>query len=321
MRLDVPDMDCPSCATKVENAVATVDGITGIDPRPTTGTLVVGYDPERTDRRAVVAAVESAGYDVVDGDDEVSKAVWLTPRGIKTAISGAMVALALLVWFVLPNPELGTVLGSTYFVSDLFLAGAVAAGGQVILRNGFYSARNRSLDIDFLMSAAILAATVLTVAVPGENLLIEAASLAFLFNVAELLERHSIERTRRSLDELLELAPDTAVVRRDGERVEVPAEDVRVGEVVTANASRFRPRTYASARSSSSNPARRSRSMDSSATARARSTRHPSPASRSRSTSCVATRSTRGRSTNRASSRSRRPLGPTSRRSHASSTS
>ncbi|WP_435345490.1 heavy metal translocating P-type ATPase [Haloarchaeobius sp. HRN-SO-5] len=232
MRLDVPDMDCPSCATKVEKAVGAVDGVTAIDPRPTTGTLVVGYDPDRTDRESVVAAVEAAGYDVVEDDDEGSTAVWRTPRGVKTGISGALVGVALLFWFVLPDPELGTVLGSTYALSDLFLAGAVVAGGQVILRNGFYSAKNRSLDIDFLMSAAILAATGLTVAVPGENLLIEAASLAFLFNVAELLERHSIERTRRSLDELLELAPETAVVRRDGERVEIPAEEVRVGEVV-----------------------------------------------------------------------------------------
>ena len=232
LRLDVPDMDCPSCAAKVEKAVRGVDGVTAVDPRPTTGTLVVGYDPDRTNREAVGMAVEAVGYDVVDDETEASELVWRSPRGVKTAISGVMVGLALLVWFALPNPELGTVLGSTYALSDLFLTAAVVTGGQVILRNGFYSARGLSLDIDFLMSAAILAATGLTVAVPGENLLIEAASLAFLFNVAELLERHSIQRTRRSLDELLELAPETAVVRRDGERVEIPADDVRVGEVV-----------------------------------------------------------------------------------------
>ncbi|WP_435335553.1 heavy metal translocating P-type ATPase [Haloarchaeobius sp. TZWWS8] len=233
LRLDVPDMDCPSCAGKVESSVSTVDGVTAIDPRPTTGTLVVGYDPERTNRETIVAAVEGAGYDVLEDGEEDDGSVWRTPRGLKTIVSGVFVGLALLVWASpLPNPELGTVLGQTYVLADLLLLGAVAAGGQVILRNGLYSVRNVSLDIDFLMSAAILASVGLTVFVPGENLLVEAASLAFLFNVAELLEKLSVQRARQSLDELLDLAPETARVRRDGEEVEIPADEVRVGEVV-----------------------------------------------------------------------------------------
>ncbi|WP_435360686.1 heavy metal translocating P-type ATPase [Haloarchaeobius sp. DFWS5] len=233
IRLDVPDMDCPSCAGKVESAVSQVAGVASIDPRPTTGTLVVGYDPDQTDRDAIAAAVESAGYDVVDDEAEAEDAIWRSPRGVKTILSGAFVGLALLVWFApIPNPDLGSALGQTYQLSDLLLFGAIAAGGQVILRNGYYSVRNRSLDIDFLMSAAILASVGLTVFVPEENLLIEAASLAFLFNVAELLEKFSVQRARQSLDELLDLAPDTAVVRRDGEEVEIPADEVRVGEVV-----------------------------------------------------------------------------------------
>ncbi|WP_439025912.1 heavy metal translocating P-type ATPase [Haloarchaeobius sp. DT45] len=232
VRLDVPDMDCPSCAGKVEGSVSGVAGVLAIDPRPTTGTLVVGYDPAETDRETIVAAVESAGYAVREEDDDGDDTVWTSPRGLKTIASGGFVALALATIVVGANPVLGTVLDQPYALSDLLLLGAVVAGGQVILRNGYYSAKNLSLDIDFLMTAAILAATGITVFVPGENLLIEAASLAFLFNVAELLERFSVQRARRSLDELLDLAPDTAVVRRDGEQVEIPAEEVRVGEVV-----------------------------------------------------------------------------------------
>ncbi|WP_267642976.1 heavy metal translocating P-type ATPase [Haloarchaeobius amylolyticus] len=232
LRLDVPDMDCPSCASKVEGAVSGLSGVLAVDPRPTTGTLVVGYDPEATDRETVVAAVEGAGYAVRDDDEDGDEAVWTSARGLKTIASGAFVALALLVILVRVNPVVVTVLDQSYALSDVLLLGAVVAGGQVILRNGYYSARTLSLDIDFLMTAAILAATGITVFVPGENLLIEAASLAFLFNVAELLERASVQRARRSLDDLLDLAPDTAVVRRDGEQVEIPADEVRVGEVV-----------------------------------------------------------------------------------------
>jgi Cd2+/Zn2+-exporting ATPase len=64
------------------------------------------------------------------------------------------------------------------------------------------------------------------------NMPFEAATLAVLFSVAELLERFSMDRARNSMRELMELSPDTATVRRDGEETVVPAEDVAVGETV-----------------------------------------------------------------------------------------
>ena len=60
----------------------------------------------------------------------------------------------------------------------------------------------------------------------------EAATLAVLYSVAELMERYSMDRARNSLRELVELAPDTATVLRDGEEQTVPAESVDVGERV-----------------------------------------------------------------------------------------
>ncbi|MUW16064.1 heavy metal translocating P-type ATPase, partial [Halorubrum sp. CBA1125] len=61
---------------------------------------------------------------------------------------------------------------------------------------------------------------------------VEAATLAVLFSIAELLEDYAMDRARDSLRELLELSPDQATVRRDGEEVTVPAEEVAVGETV-----------------------------------------------------------------------------------------
>jgi len=81
------------------------------------------------------------------------------------------------------------------------------------------------LGIDSLMSLAILGAIAI-----GEY--VEAASLAFLFSLAELLEQYAVERARGSLRELMKLAPATARVRRDGRELEVPVEQVDVGEVV-----------------------------------------------------------------------------------------
>ncbi|NHN49715.1 cation-translocating P-type ATPase [Halostella sp. JP-L12] len=238
LSLSVPEMDCPSCASKVEGSVADVPGVDAVEPNPTAGKLSIEYDAGATDAADVIAAVERAGYEVVSGGprevEDDPQSVWRSPRALKTGVAGVFLALALVVRWVLPgaNATLLTALGQEWVVVDALLLGCVVAGGQVIVRNGYYSARNRSLDIDFLMTAAVLAATGLTLFVPGENLLVEAASLAVLFNLAELLERYSVTRARRSLEELFELAPETAVVRRDGELEEVPVDAVSVGETV-----------------------------------------------------------------------------------------
>ncbi|WP_424004268.1 heavy metal translocating P-type ATPase [Haloarcula salina] len=240
----VPDMDCASCAGKVESALSRVDGVRSIETRPTTGTVEVTYDASQTDGDAVARAIERAGYEVTersaggDGQRESAESgaaddIWTSARALKTWVSGVFVALGLTFEFLLlgSNAQVGTVLGSPLHVADALFLVAVAAGGQEILRNGYYSLRNRNLDIDLLMSIAILGALVASV-VFGEALYFEAATLAFLFSVAELLERYSMDRARNSLAELMDLSPDEATVLRDGEEVTVPVDEVRVGDTV-----------------------------------------------------------------------------------------
>ncbi|MFC4987674.1 heavy metal translocating P-type ATPase [Saliphagus infecundisoli] len=240
VRFSVPDMDCPSCAGKVETAVGGVNGVSTVDPRPTTGTVSVGYDPSAVSEGALVGAIERAGYEVtgatdgnsgggVDGQDDI----WTSPRAIKTWLGGGVVSLGLLLEFVLGgwNVRAATVVGSELFVADVLFVVAVAVGGQEILRNGYYSARNRSLDIDFLMSTAILGALTASLAF-GEALYFEAATLAVLFSVAELLERYSMDRARNSLRELMELSPEDATVKREDGEETVSVEEVAVGDVV-----------------------------------------------------------------------------------------
>ena len=249
VRLSVPEMDCSSCAGKVDAALSDRPGVLATELQPTTGTATISFDPERTARSDLVAAVESAGYPVTDdgsggadGDDAAvgTESVFRSARAKKTAVSGLFLGLGLLVQFapVGLNASLLEVAGRELLLADALYLLAVLAGGQVIVRNGYYSAKNLSLDIDFLMSVAILSAAGISLAVPDLHFYVEAASLAFLFNVAELLERYSVDRARNSLEELLTLSPDIATVRRasgpDGEpeRVEVPVEDVAVGETV-----------------------------------------------------------------------------------------
>ncbi|WP_440991630.1 heavy metal translocating P-type ATPase [Haloarchaeobius baliensis] len=236
----VPEMDCPSCAGKVENALGALDGVLSIDPQPTTGKVTVISDGSVSEAD-MVRAIENAGYEVTDSTgsvgasegDATEESIWTSPRAVKTWISGGFLAVGLLFEFLLhaQNGLLATVAGSELFVADVLFLVAIATGGQEILRNGYYSARNRNLDIDFLMSVAILGALVASV-VFGEALYFEAATLAFLFSVAELLERYSMDRARNSLEELMDLSPDEATVKRDGDEQTVPVDEVAVGDVV-----------------------------------------------------------------------------------------
>jgi Cd2+/Zn2+-exporting ATPase len=238
----VPEMDCPSCAGKIENALDRLSGVSEYETQPTTGTVSVTYDSSTVAEADLTKAIDGAGYEVTDiasdesaGPDTTDdrESIWRSSRALKTWISGCFVALGLLFEFFVTgqNGQIGSILGTELFVADVLFLVAVATGGQEILRNGYYSARNVNLDIDFLMSVAILGALVASLAF-GEALYFEAATLAFLFSIAELLERYSMDRARNSLQELMDLSPDEATVKRDGGTETVPVDQVTVGDTV-----------------------------------------------------------------------------------------
>ena len=231
MRLSVPEMDCPSCAGKIDNSLEDVDGIVKSDLQPTTGTATVTYDPSQSDGDDVVGAIEGAGYDVTEqsGGEEIAppSEVWTSPRAIKTWIGAAVLTTGLLLEFVVGGVN-STVLTTSLVaitLADVAFLAAVGTSGGPVVRSGYYSARQRSLDIDLLMATAIIVAT-------GLGLFIEAATLAVLFSIAELLEDYAMDQTRDSLRELMELTPNEATVLRDGEEVTVGVEDVAVGDTV-----------------------------------------------------------------------------------------
>lgn len=225
--LSVPSMDCASCANKVESSVSKLD-VSEIDPRPTSGTLLVGYDPEKATPEAIRDRVEAAGYEIEDDETpHEPRAVWKSSRAIRTGLGALFMLVGITFEWLVPgaNATIGTVLGAELGLDWLAYVAAAGVAGTEIVRNGYYSIRNWSLDIDLLMTGGILGALAV-------NLPFEAATLAVLFSIAELLERYSMDRARGSLRELMELSPETATILEDGEERVVPAEEVTVGDRV-----------------------------------------------------------------------------------------
>ncbi|MFW6071712.1 MAG: heavy metal translocating P-type ATPase [Candidatus Bipolaricaulota bacterium] len=161
------------------------------------------------------------------------RSVWTSPRAIRTWIGGVLLLAGLVLRFGLTgyNPVIFTWSYGSFFVTDItFLAGAAIAG-KIILINGFRALKELNLSIDLLMTSAILGSIIASV-FSGKHILMEGATLAVLYNFAELLEDYSINKARGSLRELKDLSPDTAVIRRNGSEEEVPVESVEVGERV-----------------------------------------------------------------------------------------
>lgn len=110
-------------------------------------------------------------------------------------------------------------------VGIAYLASAIV-GGLNFFGAGWRAARTLRLDMNFLMSVAIVAALAV-----GESF--EAATIAFLFSMAELLERYAVDRGRRAISRLLELAPNTADrVNADGRTEPVPTASLELAQIV-----------------------------------------------------------------------------------------
>jgi Cd2+/Zn2+-exporting ATPase len=98
-------------------------------------------------------------------------------------------------------------------------------GGFFAVLDSWESLRKGKFDIDFLMIVAALGAAAL-----GEWS--EGALLLFLFSLGNSLEHYAMGRARRAIEALADLAPDSALVRLDGNLVELPVEELKIGYIV-----------------------------------------------------------------------------------------
>ncbi len=223
-------MDCPSCVTHVEQALDDGVGVADVTVNLVEQTVVVsGVTLDEADladrlRRAGYPPRAVASSHAPDVDESpwssnaarrtyVAAGSWLL-AGAAQMLGGGPVLFAGWTWIVTP-------------ASILALVGAVF-GGMNFVPSGLRSVRSLRLDINALMTVALVGAVVL-----GE--FVEAAAIGALFSLAELLERRSMTRARDAIRGLVELAPPTALVRRNGQvgdPVVVEVDEVETGDTL-----------------------------------------------------------------------------------------
>lgn len=151
---------------------------------------------------------------------------WRTRFAYRTYIAGALWGIGLMLSWVIGAPDNPGLFRIRLDTVGLLYTAASFVGGLNFFGAGFRAIRTFSLDMNFLMSTAIVAAILV-----GEPF--EAATIAFLFSGAELLERYAVDRSRRAITRLLELAPEEADrLLPNGSVERVPAQSLSKGDRV-----------------------------------------------------------------------------------------
>lgn len=213
-------MDCPTEEGIIRNRLKGMNGIERLefDLMSRKLTVIHGHPDEST----IQQALESVGMDpkLVSEDEPESAghgpAVPILDRWLMGASGVLAVAAEVIAW------TMGT--ERSWPVIALAL-GSIALGGKETIRKGIVSLRTLTLNINFLMTIAIIGAAFI-----GQWP--EAAMVTFLFGVAEMIEAFSLDRARHAIRSLMELSPERALALVGNEWVEIEASSVALGQLV-----------------------------------------------------------------------------------------
>ena len=254
LTLPVVGMTCASCVNRIERFLKRADGVTAANVNLATERATVRFDPARIDRAAIVATIESAGYDVAPersagGDVAADEAVDERDRAAerRELLTGAVISLGIGLammavmfwpggppwpmadinrWFIAPATVVQFVYGRRFLVA--------AARG---LRHG-------DLNMNTLVAMGTLAAygysmvvtlvpeVVMGAGIGHETYFDSAAVIIGLILFGRWLEARAKGQAAGAVKALLKMRPETARVLREGGEREIPIDQVVVGDLV-----------------------------------------------------------------------------------------
>ena len=217
-RLDlrVRGLDCDSDAARLRRGLAGTRGLAEVNVNPSAARVTLLFDPAATTADDLRDRLEAIGF-APQGGMTIPEPPrpWRNPKVLAAALAGL---------FTLVGWLLALSLGENAVSSGLYVAAALVGGyhfGREAVEELVFE---RKVTIMLLMAVAAVVAAVM-----GE--LFEAAVLVFLYSISEAAEGYTESKTRSAVRALMDLAPKTATVRRDGRDVEVPVEGLAPGDV------------------------------------------------------------------------------------------
>jgi Cd2+/Zn2+-exporting ATPase len=211
----VEGMDCNEEVVILERRLKPLAGLEAIAADVIGQRLHVKYDAAKLTTAAMVDAVGQTGMRMwLEHDEPRATTADVAWRFRLTLGAGLLIGAALAAGGLqLPD------------AAPWLFAAAAAIGGVYPARKAVTAIRTRTIDINVLMVLAVAGALAL-----GEWF--EAASVVFLFAVAQWLEVRTLERARQAIRALIDLSPRTATVKRGGREQEVAVDEVRLGEEI-----------------------------------------------------------------------------------------
>ena len=261
----VTGMSCAACQARVEKAVSKVPGVTSCSVSLLTNSMGVEGTASSAE---IIKAVKAAGYGASIKKDKGSAAQSSaasadedllkdkeTPVMVKRLVASVVLLLPLMyisMGHMMWNWKLPSFMDGNHIamgLTQLLLATMIMVINQRFFISGFRSAAHGAPNMDTLVALGSAASYVYSVyalyamtsaqlrgdteavmAYMHEFYFESAAMILTLITVGKLLEAISKGRTTDALKGLMKLAPKTAVVKRDGEEVTVPIEQVHKGD-------------------------------------------------------------------------------------------
>ncbi len=249
LELPIAGIDCAECTQHVRHAIASLPGVSDVEVFLAAEKATLRIDPAQVSLDAIRQAVKAAGYNVPaakpDGSpktrqvSDISRQISLLPaarpdgfsetRQVSETSRQISLLLAVLFGVVLFIVVVGEWLGLFEALTErvpwpIGLA-IVLLGGWPVFLNVIRATLRRQIISHTLMTLGVIAALAV-----GQWA--TAAVVVFFMRVGDAVEKFTAERSRRALKDLASLAPQTARVERDGAEVEIPAGDLRPGEIV-----------------------------------------------------------------------------------------
>ena len=213
----VDGITCMDCAQKFEKAVGELPGVTTASLNTMTGKLTV---EGAADLAAIRRLGQEENYTIhpVAAQREPATAVptkkadWELRRAILSGVSLAV------------GYGLEKFGGPAMVFLPLYIV-AMVLGGWGNFKKASRALPRGNFNMSVLMSVAVLGALAI-----GQYE--EGASVAFLYAISEMLEAWTMDKARRSIRQLMDIAPKTARLRRPGGEVEVPVEEIGIDDIM-----------------------------------------------------------------------------------------
>ena len=260
----ITGMTCAACSSAVERVTRKLDGVEVSNVNLATGKLTIRYDTEKVTPDLIIAKVDRAGFGCQPFKREEEKTApartredssHLQDRELrerKHRLIGAWIFTLALMYVSmgsmlptpLPLPYLfdGSSHPTNFALLQLLLAIPVLFYGRFFYTNGLSALFHKNPNMNSLVALGSLVSFVYSLAItflvadnPHQlhNLYYESATMVLTFVMTgKYMEERSKKKTKGAITALMELAPDTALLLRDGATQEVPAEQLMVGDLI-----------------------------------------------------------------------------------------